>query len=442
MSSTKRRTCRTPYPGGTCGCGCGCDSLEDGETGNCTCPECAPVTDTEEEGEPPKVMGGLDYLTMKTERCDRCGEPEYKHNGVERFCPFYSTYRPSSSVPPVSEPPVGISQDMVSTQTEQYNAPAPGLTGPVLGALPVPPVSEPPRCEGCGKKAYGKTNERPPRWYCFECFYVRKKAEPPYPLDESDVESDLDIRAEMHRLGLEMAARNAPVSEAPNLGEINSPLTVVDGILSRATDTEECIEECIREVMREADQLSVEDDAIRAKYGILDATDTEETGEPNDALRVAFLRGVEYAIGSRSRIASHHADAASDYAASVSKPPAASVSGEGSGEREEERGSDDSIVMPALSRLAAERVVDLYDEEQCRTVSEAEAITRRASVEFHRRRRAIAAGRVPADPGQTHYENCWRERGHHGCAIARVETFSRAIRFALLGRIDEAKALL
>jgi hypothetical protein len=27
----------------------------------------------------------------------------------------------------------------------------------------------------------------------------------------------------------------------------------------------------------------------------------------------------------------------------------------------------------------------------------------------------------PDDPGQTHYDGCWRSRGHHNCAVARVE---------------------
>lgn len=27
----------------------------------------------------------------------------------------------------------------------------------------------------------------------------------------------------------------------------------------------------------------------------------------------------------------------------------------------------------------------------------------------------------PEDEGQTHYEGCWRERGHHNCAVKRAE---------------------
>jgi hypothetical protein len=27
----------------------------------------------------------------------------------------------------------------------------------------------------------------------------------------------------------------------------------------------------------------------------------------------------------------------------------------------------------------------------------------------------------PEDAGRTHYEGCWRERGHHNCAVAEVE---------------------
>lgn len=26
----------------------------------------------------------------------------------------------------------------------------------------------------------------------------------------------------------------------------------------------------------------------------------------------------------------------------------------------------------------------------------------------------------PVNPGQTHWEGCWQERGHHNCAVARV----------------------
>jgi len=27
----------------------------------------------------------------------------------------------------------------------------------------------------------------------------------------------------------------------------------------------------------------------------------------------------------------------------------------------------------------------------------------------------------PDDKGQTHYPGCWRERGHHNCAVAEIE---------------------
>jgi hypothetical protein len=27
----------------------------------------------------------------------------------------------------------------------------------------------------------------------------------------------------------------------------------------------------------------------------------------------------------------------------------------------------------------------------------------------------------PENPGSTHYENCWRNRGHHNCAIAHIQ---------------------
>lgn len=31
----------------------------------------------------------------------------------------------------------------------------------------------------------------------------------------------------------------------------------------------------------------------------------------------------------------------------------------------------------------------------------------------------------PDDKGQTHYAGCWRERGHHNCAIARIKECER-----------------
>lgn len=27
----------------------------------------------------------------------------------------------------------------------------------------------------------------------------------------------------------------------------------------------------------------------------------------------------------------------------------------------------------------------------------------------------------PPDTGHTHYDGCWRERGHHNCAVARLD---------------------
>jgi hypothetical protein len=37
-----------------------------------------------------------------------------------------------------------------------------------------------------------------------------------------------------------------------------------------------------------------------------------------------------------------------------------------------------------------------------------------------------AAQAAPADRGTTHYEGCWRTRGHHECAIAEVERLQAA----------------
>lgn len=31
----------------------------------------------------------------------------------------------------------------------------------------------------------------------------------------------------------------------------------------------------------------------------------------------------------------------------------------------------------------------------------------------------------PENPGQTHYEGCWRERGHHNCAVAMLDAQQR-----------------
>jgi hypothetical protein len=31
----------------------------------------------------------------------------------------------------------------------------------------------------------------------------------------------------------------------------------------------------------------------------------------------------------------------------------------------------------------------------------------------------------PENPGQTHFEGCWREQGHHNCAVARLDAQQR-----------------
>jgi hypothetical protein len=33
----------------------------------------------------------------------------------------------------------------------------------------------------------------------------------------------------------------------------------------------------------------------------------------------------------------------------------------------------------------------------------------------------------PDNNGQTHYEGCWRERGHHNCAVALVERLEKIV---------------
>lgn len=42
----------------------------------------------------------------------------------------------------------------------------------------------------------------------------------------------------------------------------------------------------------------------------------------------------------------------------------------------------------------------------------------------------------PPDTGRTHWDDCWRERGHHNCAVARVERLE-AERDALREQVDE-----
>lgn len=44
----------------------------------------------------------------------------------------------------------------------------------------------------------------------------------------------------------------------------------------------------------------------------------------------------------------------------------------------------------------------------------------------------------PDDKGKTHYPECWRERGHHNCAVAEVERL-RQDYAELLERWKEAK---
>ncbi len=42
----------------------------------------------------------------------------------------------------------------------------------------------------------------------------------------------------------------------------------------------------------------------------------------------------------------------------------------------------------------------------------------------------LQAGPYPENPGATHYDGCWKSRGHHNCAVARVrelEGFARAV---------------
>jgi hypothetical protein len=45
----------------------------------------------------------------------------------------------------------------------------------------------------------------------------------------------------------------------------------------------------------------------------------------------------------------------------------------------------------------------------------------------------------PTDDGRTHYEGCWRDRGHHNCAAEMVERL-RASNERLRAERDEARA--
>lgn len=40
------------------------------------------------------------------------------------------------------------------------------------------------------------------------------------------------------------------------------------------------------------------------------------------------------------------------------------------------------------------------------------------------RERAAELMRLTQDDGRTHWDECWRVVGHHGCAIARAEVLS------------------
>lgn len=33
----------------------------------------------------------------------------------------------------------------------------------------------------------------------------------------------------------------------------------------------------------------------------------------------------------------------------------------------------------------------------------------------------------PDNPGSTHYEGCWRDRGHHNCAVREIERLHEII---------------
>lgn len=58
-------------------------------TDQCTCPSESP------EGVKP---------LPDTRTCDRCDKPEWQHSGLEKFCPFYSTFRARRSSEPSPAP--------------------------------------------------------------------------------------------------------------------------------------------------------------------------------------------------------------------------------------------------------------------------------------------------------------------------------------------------
>jgi hypothetical protein len=43
----------------------------------------------------------------------------------------------------------------------------------------------------------------------------------------------------------------------------------------------------------------------------------------------------------------------------------------------------------------------------------------------------------PEDTGRTHWEGCWRERGHHNCAVAEVERLAADPLRAMLAEVVE-----
>lgn len=48
----------------------------------------------------------------------------------------------------------------------------------------------------------------------------------------------------------------------------------------------------------------------------------------------------------------------------------------------------------------------------------------------------------PIDRGRTHYEGCWRERGHHNCAIERIAVLEAEARTLRAKTLDDAGNVL
>jgi len=44
----------------------------------------------------------------------------------------------------------------------------------------------------------------------------------------------------------------------------------------------------------------------------------------------------------------------------------------------------------------------------------------------------------PEDKGKTHYDGCWKERGHHNCAVSRIAELERQLETISNDTLEEA----